>query len=282
MTLPLLTGPARTDRLARQAVNADFVQAFRDRDRRRVDAAARYLRSTGTPLAELYEAMLDVLAADGPHYLDATRPDRGAHDFTAEVVARLREPRSGPGRGDVLLAAPHGERHTLGTAAVTHLFEVAGWRVTIAPTGWPAVHDAVVADPSLACVVVTLHAHETLTTDRAHFRWLRGTAPQALLLVDGEVLTAHPDVPGAVGAHSAAWSPAAAVRALEERGNPLSHRERQVLTCVARGLSNPSTATELGVGSATIKTHLDRVYLKLGTHDRAAAVATALRRGWVD
>lgn len=282
MTLPLQACPAPTQHLAREAVTADFMQAFRDRDRVRVNAAARYLRSTGTPLAELHEAMLDVLAADGPHLVSASSPDRATRDFTSDVVARLREPRSGPGRGHVLLAAPHGERHALGTAAVAHLFEEAGWRVTVAPTGWAAALEAVAAEPALACVLVSLHERATFAADRTMLTRMRAEVPQALVLVTGEVLTDHADVPGAVGAHAAVWSPAAAVRALEERGNPLSHRERQVLTCVARGLSNPTVAAELGVGSATVKTHLDRVYLKLGTHDRAAAVATALRRGWVD
>jgi DNA-binding CsgD family transcriptional regulator len=54
-----------------------------------------------------------------------------------------------------------------------------------------------------------------------------------------------------------------------------------VLGCVADGLTNSEAATRLGVGAATVRSHLDRIFTKTGTTHRAAAVAMALRRGWV-
>ncbi|MBM7491156.1 DNA-binding NarL/FixJ family response regulator [Micromonospora luteifusca] len=60
---------------------------------------------------------------------------------------------------------------------------------------------------------------------------------------------------------------------------PLSQRELEVLTLVARGASNREAAARLFISEATVKTHLLHVYAKLGVNDRAAAVATAYDKG---
>jgi two-component system, NarL family, nitrate/nitrite response regulator NarL len=60
-------------------------------------------------------------------------------------------------------------------------------------------------------------------------------------------------------------------------GPALSAREREVLGLVAAGLSAPEVARQLHLGTTTVKTHLQRVYEKLGVSDRAAAVAEAMR-----
>ncbi|MDX2679197.1 response regulator transcription factor [Streptomyces soliscabiei] len=60
---------------------------------------------------------------------------------------------------------------------------------------------------------------------------------------------------------------------------PLSAREQEVLTLVARGTPNREIARELFISEATVKTHLTHLYAKLGVNDRAAAVATAYERG---
>lgn len=62
---------------------------------------------------------------------------------------------------------------------------------------------------------------------------------------------------------------------------PLTQREAQVLQCVADGLTNAEAGATLGIGPATVRSHLDRVFAKTGTTHRAAAVAVALRSGWV-
>jgi DNA-binding NarL/FixJ family response regulator len=59
----------------------------------------------------------------------------------------------------------------------------------------------------------------------------------------------------------------------------LSKRETEVLALVARGLTNADVGRELFISEATVKTHLLRVFGKLGVDDRTAAVTTALRRG---
>jgi DNA-binding NarL/FixJ family response regulator len=59
----------------------------------------------------------------------------------------------------------------------------------------------------------------------------------------------------------------------------LTPREMQVLRCIARGLSNPETGRELFVSEATVKSHVMRIFDKLGVKDRTAAVTAAIARG---
>ena len=56
-------------------------------------------------------------------------------------------------------------------------------------------------------------------------------------------------------------------------------RELQVLAGVPRGLTNAEIGRELFIGEATVKTHLLRVFGKLGVDDRTRAVLTAVERG---
>jgi two-component system, NarL family, nitrate/nitrite response regulator NarL len=68
------------------------------------------------------------------------------------------------------------------------------------------------------------------------------------------------------------------MRAPAERA-ALSKREREILKLTANGDSAPEIARQLYLSPATVKTHLQRIYQKLGVSDRAAAVAEAMRRG---
>ncbi|MFQ5611861.1 MAG: LuxR C-terminal-related transcriptional regulator [Anaerolineae bacterium] len=62
---------------------------------------------------------------------------------------------------------------------------------------------------------------------------------------------------------------------------PLSNREREVLTLLAQGLSNKEIAQRLYLSVRTVEGHLVNVYGKLGVHSRTEAALYAVRQGWV-
>ncbi len=61
----------------------------------------------------------------------------------------------------------------------------------------------------------------------------------------------------------------------------LTDREREILTLVARGLSNNEIAEDLFISPATVKTHLARIMGKINAHDRAQLVVFAYESGIV-
>lgn len=62
----------------------------------------------------------------------------------------------------------------------------------------------------------------------------------------------------------------------------LTQREIDVVRLMSEGHSNRSIAESLFLSEATIKTHLVRIYRKLGVDNRAAAVSESARRGHID
>jgi DNA-binding NarL/FixJ family response regulator len=67
----------------------------------------------------------------------------------------------------------------------------------------------------------------------------------------------------------------------EPKAAPLSKREREILQKVADGATTRQVASDLGISPHTVKTHLERIFEKLGANDRAQAVAIAIRTGIV-
>jgi DNA-binding NarL/FixJ family response regulator len=87
-----------------------------------------------------------------------------------------------------------------------------------------------------------------------------------------------------VAAGQSALSPQVAVRLVERMRRPepetvLTARELDVLRLVATGHSNKQIAATLGIGESTVKTHLLKVFDKLGVADRTRAVTLAMERG---
>jgi DNA-binding NarL/FixJ family response regulator len=62
---------------------------------------------------------------------------------------------------------------------------------------------------------------------------------------------------------------------------PLTPREREVLTLLADGLANKSIAVTLGISDQTVKAHVAAICGKLGAQNRTDAVRKAIRRGLV-
>jgi NarL family two-component system response regulator LiaR len=78
--------------------------------------------------------------------------------------------------------------------------------------------------------------------------------------------------------------PTVAARLMQElsggRASPLdelTEREREVLACIARGMSNAAIADHLIIGERTVKTHVSNILSKLHLQDRTQAALLALR-----
>ncbi|TCO35797.1 DNA-binding NarL/FixJ family response regulator [Kribbella steppae] len=62
----------------------------------------------------------------------------------------------------------------------------------------------------------------------------------------------------------------------------LTARETEVLRLIAQGLSNPEIAERLYISEATVKTHINNTFAKIGARHRAEAVRYAYRKGIAD
>ena len=106
----------------------------------------------------------------------------------------------------------------------------------------------------------------------AHAYLLKGTFPDGIL--EQTIRTVH--------AGRRVIPPEVAARLAHRVSLPsLTPREIAVLELVAKGLSNREIGAALSSSPRTIKTHLDRIYGKLGVGDRTAAALMAIERGLI-
>lgn len=61
----------------------------------------------------------------------------------------------------------------------------------------------------------------------------------------------------------------------------LSERELEVLRCISKGDNTKEVARALGISPRTVRTHVERVFLKLECSTRAAATLKAATRGLI-
>jgi DNA-binding NarL/FixJ family response regulator len=76
-------------------------------------------------------------------------------------------------------------------------------------------------------------------------------------------------------------APVRADPAHSQRVSALTPRELEVLAGIGRGLSNQELAEQLFIADNTVKTHVKRVFTKIGARDRAQAVVIAYQAGLV-
>lgn len=195
---------------AQEAVLAELGSAFNTRDPDRVEAATRYLHAVGTPLVEIYEALLTWLVDVGPEWAVGARTDaeRETTRFVAAVVDRLRDDLAPPTRGRVLLTTLGGARHVIGPAVLVHLLADRGWQATLVRAAdWDELAGALTTEfatsvpPALpaVCLVVALPADGELATLRSEFARLRKLAPGVLLVLAGPAAYGDPDLKRRLG-----------------------------------------------------------------------------------
>jgi DNA-binding NarL/FixJ family response regulator len=141
--------------------------------------------------------------------------------------------------------------------------------------------------PDTEVVVLTTHADEASILDA-----LRAGA-RGYLTKDAGIAEISRAV-HAAAAHQAVLDPVAQSALVEAAGaggrrapssspatlpDDLTPREAEVLSLVAEGLSNREIASTLVVSEATVKTHINHVFAKIGVRDRAQAVHYAYTHG---
>src|SRR4051812_34573040 len=103
-----------------------------------------------------------------------------------------------------------------------------------------------------------------------------GPAEELATVIGAALKREHHVVSGLHGALAGAVRP----RPLAERSvDLLSSREREVLACLAQGRSNREIAATLSVTLATVKSHLVRIYAKLGATNRNECLGRAVSLG---
>ncbi len=138
--------------------------------------------------------------------------------------------------------------------------------------------------PQTEIVVLTTHADEDSILDA-----LRAGA-RGYLTKDAGIAEISRAV-HAAAAHQALLDPIVHSRLIAAAGaargpspppilpDELTPREAEVLSLIARGLSNAEIASTLVVSEATVKSHINHLFAKIGARDRAQAVHYAYTRG---
>jgi DNA-binding NarL/FixJ family response regulator len=133
--------------------------------------------------------------------------------------------------------------------------------------------------PTMGIVVLTMYAGDDQlfgALEAGASAFVPKTAPA------DEVVAAARHAASAPSAFTAADLAEAMKRRLAPSGPQLSPREGQVLRLLADGMSVAGIAKQLFVSESTAKTHISKLYEKLGAANRAQALMTALRLGLLE
>lgn len=140
--------------------------------------------------------------------------------------------------------------------------------------------------PSVAIVVLTTYADDasilaalgagarsylTKDADRADIASALRSAASGLSVLGPEV---HATLVAAATRNGPFPEPASAPP--EDLPDGLTRREGEILSMMARGMANPDIAAQLYLSAHTVKSHINRIFAKTGSRDRAMAVNYAL------
>jgi DNA-binding NarL/FixJ family response regulator len=137
--------------------------------------------------------------------------------------------------------------------------------------------------PAVAVVVLTTYADDNSVMDALHAgarSYLtkdadRADIARALHAAASGLTVFDPRVHAMLLAATTARAEPAAEPAPPPDG--LTQREVEILGLIARGMNNAEIAAQLYLSSHTIKTHINRIFAKTGSRDRAAAIGYARR-----
>ncbi|HTU73741.1 MAG TPA: response regulator transcription factor [Trebonia sp.] len=149
--------------------------------------------------------------------------------------------------------------------------------------------------PRVAIVVLTTYLDDTsvldalragarsyLTKDADHTEIASAlrAAAEGLSVFDPRV---HATIMNAAARPAPAAAPGRTAAPGEAAARPLpdglTEREAEILRLIAQGLNNPEIAARLFVTSHTVKSHINRIFAKTGSRDRAAAIRYASHNG---
>lgn len=142
--------------------------------------------------------------------------------------------------------------------------------------------------PHVAIVVLTTYLEDSFVLDalRAGARSYltkdadRKDIANALHAATQGLAVLDPRVQATLMRAAAAPAPApVTTMAAQPLPDGLTQREAEILQLIAQGLTNPEIAARLFLSGHTVKTHVNRIFAKTASRDRAAAVGYAHRKG---
>jgi len=162
--------------------------------------------------------------------------------------------------------------------------------------GIGAIRRLTAEHPRVAIVVLTTYADDssvldalhagarsylTKDADRTDIARALHAAAGGLTVIDprahATLLAATATKPGPAGAAPAGAGTAPGGAGTAPAPDGLTQREVEILGLIARGLTNSEIAAQLFLSNHTIKTHINRIFAKTGSRDRAAAIGYAHR-----
>jgi DNA-binding NarL/FixJ family response regulator len=111
----------------------------------------------------------------------------------------------------------------------------------------------------------------------AHGYLLKDTAPALVRSGIHDVLADHAPVSPAAAAHLLATMQ----RTRPDPSAAPTPREREILECIAKGLSYAEVATALGISAYTVGDHIKAIYRKLAVNSKTEAIFEGRQKGWL-
>jgi DNA-binding NarL/FixJ family response regulator len=151
--------------------------------------------------------------------------------------------------------------------------------------GIGATRRIVAEHPGVAIVVLTTFADDSSVLDALHSgarSYLtkdadRADIARALHAAASGLTVFDPRVHATLLAATSrpASAPTGPTGPVAQAPDGLTEREVEILGLIARGLTNSEIAAQLYLSNHTIKTHINRIFAKTGSRDRAAAIGYA-------